>query len=249
MKRPGTPHGDPFRCSECLSRTVGIFRELDTDGLVELDRGRVSRRMSRGDRLYSEGEPFKGFYCVRVGRLKVFRTAPGGQEYILRIVQPGQVLGLETLASGRIATASAEMLEDGVVCQTDRDIVLGLVRRNPSTAACVIEWLAEQLTVSDDHRFAVASLSVRSRTARVLALLVQSHGKPGKNGVLLTLPVTRQALAEMVAAAPETVMRAIRKLRDEGIIEGRGKTVHVLDLDRLLKSAGLEPEEPTRSNA
>lgn len=248
MKRPSAPKVDPFRCSECLSRAAGIFRELDRAGLVELDRGRVSRRMTKGDRLYSEGDRFTGFFCLRVGRLKVFRTAPGGQEYILRIAQPGQVLGLETLASDRIATASAEMLEDGIVCQTDRNLVLDLVRRNPSTAACVIESLAGQLTVSDEHRFAMASLSVRSRTARVLALLVQSHGKPGNNGVLLRLPVTRQTLAQMVAAAPETVMRTIRKLREERIIQGRGKTVHVLDLDRLLDAAGLEPEDQTRLN-
>jgi len=242
MKRPGPPRDAPFRCSDCLSRAAGIFRELDRGGLDELDRARVSRRMTKGDRLYSQGDLSGGFYCLRVGRLKVFRTRPHGQEYILRIVEPGQVLGLETLASDRIATSSAEMVEDGIVCRTDRDFVLDLVKRDPSTAARVIETLAEQLGASDDQRFAMASLSVRERTARLLALFVQSHGKPDRNGLVLRLPVTRQTLAQLVAAAPETVMRTLQKLRDEKIIQGRGKTLHVPDLDRLLDAAGLGPK-------
>jgi len=244
MKPPSPPGNDPFRCAECLSRAAGIFRELDCGGLVELDRARVSRRMTKGDRLFSQGDRSDGLYCVRAGRLKVFRTAPDGQEYILRIVEPGQVLGLETLASDRIATSSAEMVEDGIVCRTDRSVVLELVKSDPSTAARVIETLAEQLGASDDQRFAMASLSVRERTARLLALFVQSHGRPDRNGMVLTLPVTRQTLAQLVGAAPETVMRTLQKFRDEKIIHGRGKTLHVPDLDRLLDAAGLGPQTP-----
>lgn len=242
MQRPSAPRIDTFRCSECLSRAAGIFSDLDRGALVEIDRARISRRMIQGDRVYVEGDRLGSFYCLRVGRMKIFRTASDGQEYILRIAGPGQVIGLETLASGGIATSSAEMVEDGIVCRTDRNVVLDLVKRDPSTAARVIEALAEQLNVSNDQRFAMASLSVRARTARLLALFVQSHGKPGKNGLLLKLPVTRQTLAQMVAVAPETVIRTLQKLRDERIIQGRGKTLHVLDLDRLLDAAGLGPE-------
>jgi len=248
MQRPSTPRGGPFRCSECLSRAAGIFCDLGRDALMELDRARVSRRMAKGKRLYTEGDRFNGFYCLRVGRMKIFRTAPDGQEYILRIVQPGQVLGLETLASDRVATSCAEMIEDGIVCQTDRNVVFEFIKRDPSTAARVIETLAEQLNASNDQRFAMASLSVRERTARLLALFVQSHGKSGKNGLVLRLPVTRQTLAQMIAAAPETVTRTIQRLRDERIIRGRGKTIHVLDLDRLLDAAGLGAGTPARND-
>jgi hypothetical protein len=48
----------------------------------------------------------------------------------------------------------------------------------------------------------------------------------------------------LVAAAPETVMRTLQKFRDEKIILGRGKTLHVPDLDRLLDAAGLGPPTP-----
>jgi len=94
----------------------------------------------------------------------------------------------------------------------------------------------------------MASLSVRERTARLLALFVQSHGRPDRNGLVFTLPVTRQTLAQLVAAAPETVMRTLQKFRDEKIIQGRGKTLHVPDLDRLLDAAGLGRQSPHRAD-
>lgn len=244
MKRPDPACGDPFRCSECLSRAAGIFRELDGGGLAELDRARVSRRMIKGDRLFSQGDRSSGFYCLRAGRLKIFRTGADGREYILRFAEPGQVIGLETLASDRIAASSAEMVEDGIVCRTDRSVVLDLVKHDPSTAARVIETLAEQLDVGDDQRFAMASLSVRQRTASLLAMFAQSHGRPGENGLVLTLPVTRQTLAQLVGAAPETVMRALQKLRSEKIVQGTRKTLHIPDLDRLLDAARLGPKGP-----
>src|SRR5438128_450529 len=219
-----------IRCVDCQSREDGIFCDLEGHSLEELDGARISRSVSKGEVLFTEGDRLDAFFCLRIGRVKLFKATPDGQEYILWIAEPGAVIGIDTLASNPHAAASAVMMEPGIVCLTDRRVVNDLVRRNPLTAARVIGALSARLNASDEQRLELTSLSVPQRTARVLAVLVQSHGTEDERSIRLHLPFTRQTLGAMIGAAPETIMRAFQQLRNEGVLEGRGRSIRILNL-------------------
>lgn len=230
-------------CAECLSRAAGIFSALEGNDLLQLDATRTSRLYKKGETLYSEGDQLQSYYCVRSGRVRIFKTTGKGQTLILRIAGPGEVLGLESVVVQKRATSGAQMLEVGVVCATDRKVVLELIRKDPRTAGRVIDTLASRLRDSDEERLALARLTVRERMARLLLLFAQSFGVPGQNGFPIPLGLTRQDLAELVGTAPETLIRALREFRDEGILEASRREITILDKRRLVRTAGLS-EKP-----
>ena len=66
---------------------------------------------------------------------------------------------------------------------------------------------------------------------RVRAKLVQlacDHGRVGRDGVRLDIPLTHELLGEMVGSARETVTRALDELQAEGFVVRRGRSYRIL---------------------
>jgi CRP/FNR family transcriptional regulator len=234
--------GCPIRCEQCLSRAKGVFGRLERPALARLDVNRATRRVRRGETLYVEGDRLENLYCLRAGSARLLRATAEGWRYVLRVARAGDVLGLENLALGGLATSTAEMLEDGLVCVTDRRAVLDLLLEEPTLARAVLEALSEQLRASDEDRLLLSSRTALVRTARLLALLTESHGVTEADGVRIHLPLTRRALGEMIGAAPETISRAIQHFRRDGILDGRAKQIRILDPARLRDLAAFESD-------
>jgi CRP/FNR family transcriptional regulator len=77
---------------ELLSRTP-IFRRLEPEDRERI--AAVSRVVaySRGDVIFSEGDPAENFYVVVSGRVKVSKLTKAGKELILEIFGIGDPLG------------------------------------------------------------------------------------------------------------------------------------------------------------
>jgi CRP-like cAMP-binding protein len=233
-----------FSCAQCLSRPAGIFSELDGERLAALEAAQTSRFVEKGELLYAEGTRLDTLYCVRSGRVKVLKTTGPGEAFILRIAGRGAVLGLESIVTHGLAAASARMLEGGFVCATDAGFVLDLVRKDPGTAGRVIATLARQLLDADEDRWALARLSVRGRIARLLLLFARGDVVPQRAGLPISVGFTRQGLAEIVGAAPETLIRGLAALRGEGIVDTSRGAITILDRRRLLREAHLRDPNP-----
>ena len=204
-----------------------------------LDAAKHPHAYRRKQVLYYEGNPATGLFCIQSGSVKLYKTGPEGKVYILRIAASSGVLGLESLFTGSPWSATAEMLEDGTVCYVDRKTVLELVRQDPGVAVQVIQTLAHQLQTSESERVELAQSSVRERLARLLALLVQSHGISEDVGTRIDLRLSREEMAEMIGTAQETAIRLLTELKQDGVIGLDGRVIVVRDIDRLIETANL----------
>ncbi len=228
-------------CRCCAKRHVSIFRSLEGEALARLESIRSSHRYRKGQVLHYEGTPSVGIHCLETGRAKIIRTAPGGKMCILRLVDPGEVLGLESLFCETHAhSTTAEMIEEGLVCLFERDPLLELIRENRELSATVLEFMACQLRTSEAERVELAVGDVRERTARALILLSQKYGEPLNGGTLIGLKLSREEIAEMIGAAAETVIRQLTEFRSEGLLENFGRQLVITDSARLARVAHLE---------
>ena len=218
-----------------------MFALLEGVALERLEAARTSHRYRRGQVLHYEGTPCTTIHCIGSGRAKVVRTAPGGKMCILRLVDPGDVLGLEALfCDSHFHSTTAEMIEDGAVCLFEREPLLELVRENRALNRSLLEFLARQLRISEAERVELAVGDVRERTARILALLAQRYGEPLERGTLIGVKLSREEIAEMIGAAAETVIRQLTEFRSEGLLESRGRQIVILDGARLSRVARLD---------
>jgi CRP/FNR family transcriptional regulator len=212
----------------------GLFRRLEGDDLQRFSDARRARHYRRGHNLYYDGDPARCLFCIQTGRVKLHKIDSTGKEYVLRLAGPSDLLGLEAMFStGGQYVSDAVMLEDGAVCTIDREVVLDLVRSDPSVAEDVMRALADRLREADEERLGLAYHTARERLARLLAILGTSYGKRSGSSIVLDLPISREELAGMVGTATESAIRILGDFAKKGLLDVEGRHVTLRDPIRL----------------
>lgn len=225
-------------CASCGSRLDGIFATLDGDALARLNRSKVSHSYRRGQALFYEGNPVVGVFCIRSGLVKVYKSVPRDRRHILYLAEPGDVLGIESLLTGTLHSATAEMIDDGVVCQIDRGELQRLLAARPDLVQALARVFANQLTRSEEERADLATSGVRERLAKTLLALATRFGE-GPDERSIGLKLSRGDLAEMIGASTETTIRQLLEFRDDGLVSMNGRTILLEDPEKLARMARL----------
>lgn len=224
-------------CHKCLGFSRTPFCTLQGGELDSLDRSKSVRHFAEGRPIFSEGEPAKGIFCLRSGRVKLQKSTSRGRQHLLRFANPGELLGLSEVMAEVPHPATADPVEEVAACFIPRADLLELFARSPEVARAIAHELAKLGLQSDEERAEIASADVRERVAHVLLRLGRSHGTPHRQGKLIRLPMTREDLAQMAGTAVETTIRQISAFRDEGILAAEGRAVVIVDESKLARVA------------
>ncbi len=206
-----------------------LFAGLDPADLVELQSRMRRLPLERGQTLFLEGDEAAGFYLVRSGRLKVYKSSSSGREQILHFVGPGEPVGEVVMFAGGRLPASAEALENTEVLLVPRQAFLELVKGKPEVAMKFLASLSQRL------RFLatlVENLSLREVAERVAGyLLYLNRTQSDTNRVELDL--SRGEMASLFGTVPETLSRALLRLTQDGVLEIDRRTVVIRDKQAL----------------
>jgi CRP/FNR family transcriptional regulator len=191
-------------------------------------------RFAKGELLISEGTPATRFGVVASGRARVFHLAADGHRLTYEDLGPGQPFGMVAVVAGGRNPAHVEGLEDGSAVWVLRDELLGMLEREPQAMRGLLQNLAERV-VDFTAMVNTLSLDVPARVASYLFQRSLAAGSPGADGLSVELGMRKTELAEALGTVPESVSRALARLRDDGIIEVQGSTVVVLDVGALAR--------------
>jgi len=195
-----------------------------------------------GQILFSQGEPCDGLYSVLSGVVSIRKTDVHGRTVLVRLRHPGETMGYRDFFAGSVFTTSAEALAPTRVCFIRAPAVRSLLVRNPSLGLRFLEQVSHDLQNAEETILQSASLSARARLAHLLLTLKERHGSVGDDGDLrITLPLSRQDIADLLGTRPETIARVINALEKDGVAVFSGRMVIVPDLDALLDE--IEPAE------
>ena len=235
-KRKNMLNKRKISCAGCTRRQDTEWGFLDEHQVEELDRAKVVLQIRGGQTIFFQGNPCTGLYAVRKGTVLLRRTDVDGHSAIVRMVEKGQTMGYRAFFSSTpVYGASAEASTDCTLCFISREQVNRLLTNNPRITLAFLQRLADDLDGAETCRLQFSKLPVRGRVSQILLLLKHHHGEVNANGdIVIDLPISRQELAEMVGARPESVSRAITVLHNKGVAEFRGRKVTISDLDLLL---------------
>ena len=185
------------------------------------------KEYERGEVLFDEGDMAQGFYIVAAGRVKVYKLSPEGKERILHVVQPGGNFAEAAIFADGLYPASAEPLEKSTLIFFPKRDFLDLLTAQGRIAINMIGGLSRFLRLFAGQIEELTFRDVPSRLARYLLELSNE-----RNGVV-ELQTSKSAIASRLGTVSETLSRTFRKLSDEGMIRVEGKTIVILDADRL----------------
>src|SRR5690349_23289381 len=98
-------------CLKCTHREQRLFCDLPHDALLNLQTIKATSVYPKGTLLCLEGQSPRGVYVLCTGRAKLSTTSTEGKSIILRIAEPGEVLGLTAAVSSTPYEATVETME------------------------------------------------------------------------------------------------------------------------------------------
>ncbi len=196
--------------------------------------GRI-RRWDRGTTVMTEGDTSDWVLVLLEGRVKVSSHTSSGTEVVLAVRGPGGLLGELSAIDGSPRSATVTALEPitGIVVR-DFPTFLGSHGR---IAVLLMQLVSGRLRDADRKRIEYGAFDTTGRVATRLIELAERYGEKTNSGVRVALPLSQDELAGWTGASREAVSKALRTLRDRGLIETGRRRVVIHDLEGLRKRA------------
>ena len=220
-------------CENCPSGFQKYFINLDKADLQFLNEEKITSSHKKGQLIYEEGQKSPGVYCVREGKIKVYKNSQDGREHIIRVALPGEFLGLKSLLSGNPHSVSAAAIEDSVICFIPKPDFFQLMIRYPGFTQSIVLVLSKLLEEAETRMMSLAFKPVRERLAETLLFLFNSFYPESGRSSKVYLNLTRMDLANIIGTAQETVIRLLSEFKEEKLIAIKGRKIFLLDPKKL----------------
>lgn len=208
---------------------------LTADEVEEMRAAGRPRRWERGTTVMSEGDTSDWVLVLTEGRVKVSSHTSSGTEVVLAVRGPGGLLGEMSAIDGSPRSATVTALEPiaGIVI---RDFP-AFLQAHGRVAVLLMQLVTGRLRDADRKRIEYGAFDTTGRVATRLIELAERYGEKTSSGVRVALPLSQDELAGWTGASREAVSKALRLLRDRGLIETGRRRVVIHDLDGLRKRA------------
>ena len=209
-----------------------LFSDITPEETHRVASGTRRVYAAKGETLFSRGDHCEGFHVVLYGQVKLFVTSPQGSEKVIEIIGPGMSFGEAILFMDMPYVVSAQALRDSLLLHVARNVVFEGIERDPRFARRLLAGMSRKLhmLVRD-----VEAYSLRTGMERVIGYLLRDDSEP--EGALRTatvlLPANKGIVASRLNITPEYFSRILHELADAGLIRIEGRSVTVLDTERL----------------
>lgn len=222
-------------CVTCPSRGDHLFCNLALQAAQRLNEIKSTAVYPKGAMLFIEGQQPRGVFVLCAGKVKLSTTSRDGKTIITKLSEPGDILGLNAVVSGRPYEVTAEMMEPGQANFIPRDSLLLMLKDYPEAALRVAQQLSRNyFTAYEEIRTLGLAASPTEKFAKLLlAWSTKTAQEDGSAQVKLTL--THEEVAEMIGTTRETVSRLFSEFKKKQLMQIKGATVVIRSRPALEK--------------
>lgn len=224
-------------CDTCGLRAKVVLCDISGSDLAEFQKIKRTLEYAPHQTVFYEGHLCLGLYLLCSGKVKLTRSSTRGRRQIVRILGPGELIEKHVFGERALHEVTCETLEPSQVCVIDKERYLAVIRGNPQLAIKLIQLLSNEVGVNMDHLDQFTFKSARERLAGLLLELGDRFGKKHDDQVRVGLTLKREEVAEMAGITVETAIRLLGDFRDEGVLTIDGRTITLLNPDRLSRIA------------
>ncbi len=213
-------------CFTCKLRADRLFCDLPTSALQSFESIKYATAYPKGAVLFVEGQSPRGIYVLCKGRVKLSICSTDGKTLILKVAEPGEVLGLSASVSGKAYELTAETLDPCQVNFVKREDFLRFLKEHGEACLRVAEQLSEKYnSACHEIRSLGLSHSAAEKLAKLLLDWSTKNGEAAKLEPRLKLALTHEEIAQMIGTSRETVTRLFADLKKRQIVQAKGSTL------------------------
>lgn len=172
--------------------------------------------LNRGDRLEASAQACLKIWTIIQGTAAICRTFEDGRR---------QIISLETIGETTCGLMAApesdtwlEALDDCVICEQDFSSYAGALRENPNFILSIFRVTHKQLDIASRHLATLGRLDSTERVILFLAeMVVRTKGRCVSDSTV-TLPMSREDIADYLGLNTETVSRIMSRLKKSGLV-------------------------------
>ena len=218
-------------------RKAGLFQGVAPEDVEALGNQFEILEAPRGTTLFQEGEPGDSLYIVLEGKVKLGRRSSDGRENLVAVMGPADQFGELSLFDTGPRTATAVVVTDARLARLPKQALQTWVQERPQIAIQLLHVIARRLRRTNTMLADLIFVDVPGRVAKQLLLLAQKFGSVDGGQLRVTHDLTQEELAQLVGASRETVNKALADFASRGWLRLEGKSVVILDRDRLARRA------------
>jgi CRP/FNR family transcriptional regulator len=222
---------DPVQqsCSDCTVRRLSVCALLDTDEIRQIELLTRHVRFAPCETVYAQEDIATSFYSVLEGVLRLYKLLPDGRRQIVGFALTGDFLGLSTAGQHGF---SADAVNAVTVCQFNRAAFARFSEQKPNLLRRLNELTAFELNQARDHMVLLGRRSAEEKLATFLVGWRDRLARIGELSAIVSLPMSRQDIADFLGLTIETVSRTFTKLERAGVIGIVPGGVRLLDAAR-----------------
>lgn len=210
---------------------VAILRGLAPEDRAELAQHCRWRRYAAGETIISGGARGGDVILIVEGGARIVDRAEVGREVCYAEIGPGGHAGELAALDGGPRSASVIAAADSLVCVVPAAELRRLIRRHPEVAEALLIEFARVIRAADLRISELSTIGIAARLCR--ELLRRAVPSSGEAPLVVPALPTQGALAASTAATRESVARVMAQLAHDGVVRRRGRTLLVLDPQRL----------------
>ncbi len=216
---------------------AGIFQGVDSDAALALGNQLETVDYPRGSAIFTEGELGDRLYIILTGKVKLGRHAPDGRENLLAVMGPSDMFGELSVFDPGPRTSTATAVTEVRLATMDRANMREWIAQRPEIAEQLLRVLARRLRRTNNNLADLIFTDVPGRVAKQLLQLARQFGQQDNGQLRVTHDLTQEELAQLVGASRETVNKALTDFGHRGWLRLEGKSVVILDPERLSRRA------------
>lgn len=182
---------------------------------------------SRKEIIFSQGVNIDNIAFVLSGLVKISRELRKGKNIILRIAQPGTILGLSSVFSDEVFNYTASAIENVLIGYVNRKVLSDIVKDNGAFGFEITKQMGLDNAYITNRLSSLLYKQLPGRVSDIILYFAQDIYKSNT----FNIPLTRQELAELAGTTKESLIRTLSEFNHDKIISLNRNTLSIISLN------------------
>lgn len=213
-----------------IVRATPLFGTMPQEEALSLIGNQPVSVHRKGELLFQQGEEADAFFVVLGGWVKLFRMTPDGGEAVVGVFRRGETFAEAAMFLGGRYPVSAEVVTDARLLRVDGRLLRRRIQEKPDVALSMLASASYHLKALVEQ---IEQIKLLTAPQRVADFLVR-QAPVNDGGCTVELPYEKALIASRLGMKPESLSRALAKLRPLGVSVDR-EQVSIVDVALLAK--------------
>lgn len=219
-----------IECCTCSQKSP-LFKCLTDDELNRISQTKTKVFFKAGEIIVKQGAPLSHVISFTSGIAKVYIEDPRGRNLILQFIKPTEFLGGPGIFIDNKHFFSVSAVEDSSVCFIDIKVFKSIIRENKDFAEAFMNLLSKNGIFNYSRFISLTHKNMHGRIADGLIYLHENVFNERNHDI----SISRQDLAELTAMSNDSVIRTLKELVKDNVIEVKQKSVRITNMQKLIK--------------